>query len=229
MNMKPTQYLLLFFLFLAQMASAQSANQMTSAQDSDPAAKALLDKMRQKYENYQTMKAEFRLALAFPDQPVENQNISVLQNGEQYRVDMPDRTLISDGQSLWMIQHSNKEVQITNVPEAGADAGIMSPQSLFRIYESNEFVYVLANESVEDGVPIQQIEFKPLDEFSDYSKLRLTLAKKDASFLRMKAFGKDGTRFSLFLERAQPNTSLPSGAFTFSKADYPDYYIEDLR
>lgn len=218
-----------FLCLLTTVLPAQSSNPMTSAADSDPQAKAVMEKMRKKYEAYSSMNAQFRLDIEFPNQPVETQNIEVWQKGDQYKVEMPGRTMLSDGSAIWMIMHDNKEVQITNIPEEGADAGIMSPQSLFRIYESDEFVYVLANELTENGQRVQQIEFKPLDDFSDYSKLRLTLAKNDASFLRVKAFGKDGSRFTLYLDEAKGNTSMNAGDFTFSKADYPDYYIEDLR
>jgi len=208
---------------------AQTNNQMTSAADSDPAAKAVLDKMRQKYEGFNSLQASFSLDINFPEQPVETQDIQIKQQGEKYRLDMPGRTVISDGAAIWMILHNNKEVQISPIPEDGGDMGIMSPQSLFSIYESDEFVYVLAGQTTENGKAVQQIEFKPIDEFSDYSKLRMTLYKSDASFKRVVAFGKDGSRFTLTLNTLQPNAAFPAGTFTFNKADYPGFYIEDLR
>ena len=76
---------------------------------------------------------------------------------------------------------------------------------------------------------VQQIEFKPIDTFSDYSKLRLTLNKSDASFKRIKTFGKDGSQFTLTLNRISPNIKTAATDFVFNKSDYPDYYIEDLR
>jgi outer membrane lipoprotein carrier protein len=208
---------------------AQTNNQMTSAADSDPQARAVLDKMRQKYEGYSSVQASFKLDINFPEQPVETQNIQVKQQDAKYRVDMPGRTIISDGSAIWMILHNNKEVQISPVPEDGGDMGIMSPQSLFRIYESDEFVYAVAGQTTEDGKAVQQIEFKPIDEFSDYSKLRMTLYKSDASFKRVTAFGKDGSRFTLNLEAFTANPNLTATTFVFNKADYPDYYVEDLR
>lgn len=216
------------FLLLT-VGYAQTNNQMVSPSDSDPEAKLLLDKMRNKYQNYRSIQANFDLALAFPNQPVENQKIEILQSAEKYRLEMPGRTIISDGVSIWMILHRNKEVQINNAPEPGEDQGIMSPQSLFNIYESNEFVYALSNEMKEGNTFVQQIEFKPIDTFSDYSKLRLTLNKSDASFKRIKTFGKDGSQFTLTLNRISPNIKTAATDFVFNKSDYPDYYIEDLR
>ncbi len=220
---------LVSLLTLSSIGIAQTNNQMTSAADSDPQARAVLDKMRQKYEGFNSVQASFKLDLNFPEQPVETQDIQVRQQGEKYRVEMTGRTIISDGSAIWMILHSNKEVQISPIPEDGGDMGIMSPQSLFRIYESDEFVYVLAGQTTEDGKAVQQIEFKPIDEFSDYSKLRMTLYKSDASFKRVIAFGKDGSRFTLTLDSFKANPSLHDGTFTFNEADYPGYYIEDLR
>jgi outer membrane lipoprotein-sorting protein len=216
-------------LAISTFSLAQTNNQMTSAADSDPQARAVLDKMRQKYEGFNSVQASFQLDLNFPEQPTETQNIQVKQQGEKYQVEMPGRTIISDGAAIYIILHSNKEVQINAVPEDGGDMGIMSPQSLFRIYESDEFVYVLAGQTTEDGKAVQQIEFKPIDEFSDYSKLRMTLYKSDASFKRVTAFGKDGSRFTLTLDSFKANPELAAGIFAFNKADYPGYYVEDLR
>ena len=98
--------------FLLTVGYAQTNNQMVSPSDSDPEAKLLLDKMRNKYQNYRSIQANFDLALAFPNQPVENQKIEILQSAEKYRLEMPGRTIISDGVSIWMILHRNKEVQI---------------------------------------------------------------------------------------------------------------------
>lgn len=216
-----------FWLFT--LGHAQTINQMVSPSDSDPEAKLMLDKMRDKYQNYKSIQANFDLALAFPNQPVENQKIEILQSAEKYRLEMPGRTIISDGVSIWMVLHRNKEVQINSAPEPGEDQGIMSPQSLFNIYESNEFVYAISNERKEGNTFVQQIEFKPIDTFSDYSKLRLTLSKNDASFKRIKTFGKDGSQFTLTLTELSPNIKTAATDFSFNKADYPGYYIEDLR
>jgi outer membrane lipoprotein-sorting protein len=218
----------LFVLFLAVRAFAQT-NTMSSAADSDPKAKAILDKLRDKYEGYSSLKLTFDLTLAFAEQPEEVQKGTLLRKGDSYRLDLPQQAVLSDGESLWIILHNNREVQINNVPESPEES-IMSPQALFSFYESGDFAYALVNEMADKrGRVLQQIEFKPLDRTSEYSKVRLEIDKNKLQPVRMLAFGKDGSRYILEITGIQPNASIPGDSFSFSESDYPDYYVEDLR
>ena len=227
--MKYTLFTLLSFLFVAQLSAQSNQNTVSSNQDSDPEAKAILEKMRNKYEGYSSMEVSFELEIKFPEEPAEVQQITFMKKGEAYRVEMPGRKLISDGTTLWMIQERNKEVQINDVPEVADDPGILSPQSLFSLYERKDFAYFLIGQSTENGKAIQQIEFKPLTDDSDFSKMRLTVVKGSNELVRVKAFGKDGARFTVKAKKITPNKSLASSMFTFNKSDYSDYYVEDLR
>ena len=123
----------------------------------------------------------------------------------------------------------NKEVQINLLPDAEEDDVILSPQSFFRIHEKGNLAYILSNEYNANGKILQEIEFKPLDKFSDYSKLRLTVNKSTAEFIELKGFSKDGTRYTLAPIRFTPNKVFAESTFTFNKAAYPGYHIEDLR
>ncbi len=204
-------------------------NQMLQNADSDPAARALLDKMRGKYERYSSMQAVFDLTIQFPEQPEEVQTVKVWQQDDRYRVEMNGRIIVSDGEALYLIMENNREVQINDIPDPGEDEGIFSPTALFEIYKRDDFVYALVNETQENGRTVSQIEFKPTDPDSDYFKLRLTLTKDGQEFVRLKSFGKDGTQYTLSAKELRPNAKLAPALFAFNKADYADYYVEDLR
>ena len=218
----------LIILFLTTTATAQSGD-FTSKADSDPKAKAILDKLRKKYEAYPSLEAEFSMAIEIPEQPKALQKGKMQQKGAKYRLEFNGQTVISDGKSLWVILPKNKEVQINNLPDADEDDAILSPQSLFRIYEKQNFAYALINEYAEGGKILQEIEFKPLDRFSEYSKLRLTLNKATSDFVEMKGFTKDGARYTLSITKLTPNKPFTDATFTFTKTAYPGYHIEDLR
>ncbi len=224
--MKYISTLLLVFIF-SLSANAQDIK-YTEANESDPKAKAILDKVRKRYQSYSTMTADISLDLEFPEQPVETQKGKIKQKGNKFHVMLGSQEILSDGNVLWLIFNNNKEVQINDVPEEGSSS-ILSPQELFSFYERDEFVYVLINEMVEGGRQIQQIEFKPLDRNADYSKLRLTVDRKTAEIVRMKAFGKDGSRYTIHINKLTPNQAIADNAFVFNKEKYPDYYIEDFR
>jgi outer membrane lipoprotein carrier protein len=220
--------LLLYTLLLSiPFVGFAQNNQYVKAADSDPAARKVLEKVKKKYDAYKTLEADFTLTLEFPEQPVEEQKGKLIQQGEKYRLTLASQSIISDGASVWLYLKDNQEVQINSVEEDGED--ILSPKDLLRVYEQEDYVYALTNEFVEDGKAVQQIEFKPVSDDSEYSKLRLTVDRNNQDILRIKAFAKDGSRFTLALNKMTPNKSFPAATFEWNKSECPDCYVEDLR
>ena len=121
---------------------AQSGH-FTGAEESDPEAKAILDKLRKKYQGYSSIQAEFDLVIEIPEQPQEVQSGSITQQGEKYNMSMASYSAISDGTSIWLIMHNNQEVQINDVPEEEDDDSILSPKALLSLYENGKFVFIL--------------------------------------------------------------------------------------
>jgi outer membrane lipoprotein carrier protein len=219
----------LFLLtILSILSTGVFAQDFTKQTDSDPKAKAVLEKMRKKYEAMQSLEAEFSLVIEVPEQPAETQKGKLTQQGDKYRLKLKDRTLVSDGKSVWLFIEKNKEVQINDVEE-GKSGGISSPKDLLKAYEWNDYVYILAQEFTENGKVVQQIEFKPTSRDSDYSKIRVTVDKKTSDVVSIKSFGKDGSRYTLTVTKLTPGKQVAASTFTFSKSECPDCHYEDLR
>ena len=47
--------------------------------------------------------------------------------------------------------------------------------------------------------------------------------------ISVKAFAKDGSRYTFQLTSFSPNKQFASDYFTFSQSKFPGYYVEDLR
>lgn len=201
---------------------------MSKASDSDPEAKAILDKVKQKYDSYKSIEADFSLSIEVPEQPKEVQKGKLSQQGNNYRLEMEGQTVISDGKTTWLYLPTVNEVQI-NDADLGDDKGIYSPKDILTIYEKGEFVYALTNEFAKDGKLVQQIEFKPLKKGVEYSKLRLSVDKKTNDIISVEAFIHDGSRYTLQLTKLTPNKTFTASTFTFDKSKYPNVYVEDLR
>jgi outer membrane lipoprotein-sorting protein len=195
---------------------------------SDPAAKAILDDMKSEYDSYKSVEIEFTLEIELPEQAMETQKGKIIQRKEKYAVSLDDQAIYCDGETVWVHLKDNKEVQINDYEEdTGGD--IMSPKDILSVYESGEYEYVLVNEQREDGAKIQQIEFKPLDRDSEYSKMRLTLVKGSKQLKRVKIFAKDGSRFTMKVDKLKSNSDYLDSTFKFNADDYPGIYVEDLR
>lgn len=219
--------LLTSFLFIVQISFSQS-NQFAKKGDSDPLATSILEKVKKKYDSYKTLEATFELVIEIPESPVEEQSGRMVQKGEKYRLEMEDHVFVSDAISLWVYFKKNQEVQINDAEES-EDGEIMSPKDLLRVYESDNFVYALVDEIDEGGKVVQQIEFKPLDPDAEYFKIRLTINKQSSEIMRMKAFAKDGSRYTMNLTKMTPNKDFADDYFIMKKSECADCHWEDLR
>jgi outer membrane lipoprotein-sorting protein len=200
----------------------------TKAQDVDPEAQRVLDKVSEKYEAYKSIEATFSLKIETPEEPVDTQTGKLKQQGEKYNVDLSSYSMICDGENFWVHNKQNKEVQLNDPPEEGDDE-MMAPQDFYSFYKKGKYLYALTNAIVEKGVPLLQIEFKPLEGDSEYSKIRMTIEKKTSAVKRIKVFSKDGSRFTLEIQNFKANKKFTIADFTFDKEKFPDAHIEELR
>ena len=217
----------LAFLFVST-AFAQSAQFVKET--SDPAAKAILEKLRTKYEAYESVEADFKLTIEIPAEEKEVQTGKLAQKGEQYRMTLDNQAIYCDGKTLWLYLKNHNEVQINNVDDfEDEEEDFLSPKDLLRIYEKEDFIYALTNVGFEKGIAIQQIEFKPLDKDSEYAKMRVTIDKKKNQIVRIKAFAVDGTRYTMEVTQFKPNLAYNAADFIFNPDKFPGIHVEDLR
>ncbi len=201
---------------------------MTSAADSDPAAKKILDKLKAEYDTYNSMEVSFDLIMELPGQEAETQVGSVIQQGEMYKLELDDRAIYSNNEFVWVHVKKNNEVQI-NDADMDEEANMLSPKDMLKLYDSGEFVYMITAEPLLDGKKVTQIEFKPLDRDSEFSKLVLYVDKKSKKMAQMKVFSKDGGRYTLKINDIVPNKKYDLDVFTFDSSKYPGIHEEDLR
>ncbi len=199
------------------------------AEQSDPAAKKVLDRVRKKYEGYKTFEAAFNLTIEVPGQANEVQKGTVGQEGDKFRLDMSQQVIINDTKTTWVFLKKNNEVQINDSEPNGSDAGFMTPKELLRRYQKGDYLYTLADKTTQGSKVLTQIEFKPVDRKSDYFKIRLSIEEKTGNIESIKAFSKDGSRYTFAITRFSPNKALGAGYFSFDAKKYPGVHVEDLR
>lgn len=221
---------LLFCILASLITSVTFAQVNTFTDSSDPEAKAILEKIKSEYQSYSSMEIDFTLIIAFPEEKEEIQKGSITQQGNKYRMQMGPQEIISDGEALWLYLKDRNEVQINDIEEAlDGEVDIFSPEDLFTLYEKGDYIYALVNEGKEGGKTVQQIEFKPTDRYSEYTKLRLTVEKGTNKVMRMKVFSKDGSKYTLNIDKLKANNKFGAEHFTFSEKDHPGVKVEDLR
>lgn len=220
------QKILIFALaFLSMLQSA-----IAQTEKNDPAAKKVLDKVRKKYEGYKSVEATFSLTIEMPDQAKQVQKGTVGQEGDMFRLDMDDQIIVSDTRTTWVYLKKDNEVQINNAePPGSQETTFMTPKELLRRYEKGDYIYAITDVTTENGRKLTQIEFKPKDKRSEYSKMRVAIDEAAGSIQSVKAFGKDGARFTFAIVRFNPKKVFPKGYFQFDSKKYPGIKVEDLR
>ncbi|WP_116108674.1 LolA family protein [Lewinella sp. IMCC34191] len=219
-----------FLLILTGMLLGQTNKQYTKAAESDPEAKQILETIRQKYDGYSTMAADFRLELDFPGQPVEVQKGSITRKGDLVRFRLGSQEGIINNDAAYIILHGSKEVQINDLPEPGETTGVLTPQNLFNFYEGDDYVLAMQGEETYNGRSLDVIEMKPVDrDESEFTKLRLLVDTQRKEIVSVKAFSRDGSSYTFLLDGTRGNAQLAENNFTFNRAEFPGYHVEDLR
>lgn len=219
---------MIFSMTLLVTGFAQKRD-FTKGKDTDPQATKILDKVSKKYEAYESIEATFSLEIEIPEEPIDKQKGSMKTQGEKYNVDLEGMSMICDGEKFWVHNKRNEDVQLNDPPDPDEEDDMLSPQEFYNFYKSGDYVYALTNAIQEKGKALLQIEFKPLDEDSEYSKIRMTIEKKTSTVKRVKVFSKDGSRFTLKIDKLTPNKNFAASDFVFDKSKYPNVHIEDLR
>ena len=222
--------LLLLLCTSAGLAAQPGNNNYLTASDSDPAATRLVNELRQKYDGYRTLQADFRLVIDIPGTEVETQSGTLSRSGDKFHFSLGNQEGISDGEAVYFIMHGSKEVQISNVPEPGETDGLLTPQSIFSFYDSGVFILSLQGEETHNGRIVEVIELKPSDrDNSDFTKMRMLVDKNRTEVVSVVAFSRDGSRFTFHLDETVANESIPADRFAYDKSNYEGYYESDLR
>jgi outer membrane lipoprotein carrier protein len=223
-------FLTVFLLGALSLFAQSGAPKVTAKEENDPAAKTLLDKVRKKYEAFKSLEMSFSLQIEVPGQPSETQKGTFKSMGEsKFRLDMTDQTIISDGQTTWIYLKKNNEVQIMDADTKG-EQSLISPTELMKIYQKGEYNYSIVGEEKLGEKTLTQIEFKPVNKKSEYSKLRLAIDKKNKQVVSIKAFAKDGGRYTFSISKQTADKTVDAALFTFDKSKFPkDVKVEDLR
>lgn len=217
----------LFLIILLSFAAKAQAP--TSAGDvSDPEAIRLLEQIKSNYDSHKSHLIEFDFIIELPGEAVQTQKGTLLQSGEKFELDIDSRKIISDNKTVWLYLKEDNEVQI-NDADFGDDGEYMSPNSIFKLYQSDAFVFAVFQHLYEEGKAVTQIECKPKDADSEYAKMRLTVVDKGPEVKRFKIFAKDGSRYTMVLKTHQTDVPLKPGAFSFNPAQYIGIIVEDLR
>lgn len=212
---------------LSALLLAISMTTLHAQSTNDAKAKKILDNVKKEFDSYKTMSMNFDLTIDLPGEDLVVQHGTLLQKADKYQFSMEDQAMYCDGKTLWVHLISNNEVQINNVDENEND--FLSPKELLKIYENGDYEYAFAAEEMQNGQKVKQIEFKPTNKNTEYTKMRLSVLSKNNKLQSLKIFSRDGSKYTLNIKKIEANKTLADDLFVFDSSKYEGIYEEDLR
>ena len=200
--------LLIFLLLPSFLFSQERANE-------------ILDKVSQKTASYSTIEAHFINTIINEKAGINESQKGVLYlQGNLYRLELEDQTIISDGESNWIHLIDEQEVQIIEVDD---EEESMSPSKMFTIYQEGykkQFVSETNSNYIIDLIP---------KESGSFIKIELRINKKEMRIAGFTLFDKNGGSYAYDVKLFKENQIFEKGFFQFNTSAHPNVDLIDLR
>lgn len=223
--MKKTIIYALLFTGISSQAFAQK----------DAQAKAILDKVSQKYHAYNIVKSDFTFTIDDQQNNAkQSQDGTLIVQAKTNKFKLTlygenskavEQELISDGKSQWTYLTKDKEVQLNKADNS--DEGF-NPAQMFTLYEKG-YKYLYNGDQVLNGKTYQVIDLTPDDAKKSFFKVRLMIDKVKKEVYSALIFDKNGSHYSYTIRSFTPNVSLPETIFTYDTKAHPGVEVVDLR
>jgi len=201
----------------------------------DAQAKAILDKVSQKYHAYNIVKSDFTFTINDQQNNVQQSQdgtLIVQAKTNKYRLTLYgqgskaiEQEIISDGKSQWTYLAKDKEVQLNKVDNS--DEGF-NPAQMFTLYEKG-YKYLYNGDQIINGKTYQAIDLTPDDAKKSFFKVRLLIDKVKKHLYNALIFDKNGSHYSYTINSVVPNINAPETIFAYDVKSHPGIEVVDLR
>ena len=218
--MKKTGILFLS-LFITTVAFAQSAEK----------AKSLLDEVSAKMGAYENMYIGFSQTLSNEeagikegDEPPINGEINL--KGEKYRLNYLGNHFIYDGAKLYVINHDEKEISISD-NDLSDDDGFIYPSKLLTFYKEGYNLEMGKLQNIK-GKKIQFVTLNPIDSNSEIIMVELGIDVKTKHIYKLIQTGINASKTMFTINEFKKNEDLSENFFSLNKTKYlSDNYTID--
>lgn len=192
----------------------------------DTKAKKLLDEVSAKYDAYQTIQSDFSFSVqqAQGENHVDKGTLFLNKPKNQFRIELSEQDIISNGKSTWSILKEDQEVQVS---ESENNTENIGPNNLFTFYKKG-FAYKSTKDEALGKDVLNVIELTPSDTKTNYAKIKLRI-NKNKHIHDVAIFDKSGARYTYTIHTLHVNHQISATKFIFNASDYPNYEIVDLR
>jgi len=197
-------FMVMTVLFLGQHESV--------AQDvQDSKAENILNKLESSYQSLSAIKASFTQTLA-SDYTEETSSMSgtMLLKGENYRLEMKEQTLVTDGTTSWIFLPSDNQVLINNVEN---DDTVISPSDFFSLHNKDYTASFVETETV-NGSTHDHIKLSPSKKNSYVAEAHIWVRRSDNMPTKVRIKDENQTSIVFELSSIEKNPIINQSTFT---------------
>ena len=199
---------------------------MCHAQNRDPEAQNLLEKVSAKVNGYDNMVLEFKYVLDNSEENIHQETRGdITLVGDNYVLNILGITRIYDGQKLTTISPEDEEVTIST--QNTAEENTITPSQLLSFYEEGYNYKMDIIQNVR-GRKIQYIKLNPIDSNTEIDYVLLGIDIYTNHIYNLIEIGSNGTKTTLTINTFKTNQPLSESLFSFDASKYSDYFINNL-
>lgn len=195
----------------------------------DQKAKAILDKMSDKYQSIPSYKTNFVYRLTNKVEEVDEEfSGEIMVKGEKYVLLMSDQEIFNDGETIWTFLKDANEV---NVDYYMPDEGDLSPKNIYSAYKKG-YRYKWVESKKVGSRTLEIVEMQPenpKDPDKIFYRILLNIDNSDSSIHSWEMFDRGGNVFSYTISGFNPRFTADDKFFQFDESEYPEVEVVDLR
>ena len=195
----------------------------------DAKAKEILEKVTKSTQALASIEAKFSFEMNNKAEKINEKSTgTIILKNKKYKLNIPQMGLqvLCDGKTIWTYMVHANEVSISTLDEETDD--LMDPSRIFTIYERG-FNYKYIGESVEEGVPVYNIDLTPQKATGDIRSIKLMINKQKMLIHGANMTGKDGNEYNVSVKEFKTAGVFKDSDFVFDPKQYKGVEIVDMR
>lgn len=185
-----------------------------------------LSEVQKAYDALDGLQASFTQVLTsdFSSDSTQVEGTALL-SGNQYRVQTPNQTVITDGTTTWVYTPADSQVVIN---DADTNDGAVTPET-FLTASAQRYEVQSSTSTTRLSVPHVRLSVTATDKSTRFTEVTLWVRQSDRVVTRMRATDRNGSTIDLRLHNlvVNPETLRTDSPFSFSPPD--DVDVVDLR
>lgn len=177
----------------------------------DKKADDILDRLESSYNSLSALKASFTQTLG-SDYVDETTSMSgtMLLKGENYRLEMKEQTLVTDGKTSWIFLPSDNQVLINNVEN---DETVISPSDFFSLH-NRDYTSSFVETKTINGSAHDHIKLSPSKKNSYVAEAHIWVRRSDNMPTKVRIKDENQTSIVFELSSIEKNPKINQSTFT---------------